>query len=270
MSRRTPAPTERAAHDHDRPALRLALPPRPGARSAAAVPLVRLGDPQVGAEQTVDLAAAGRVDGAALIVFPELGLVGYSNQDLFHQQPLIEAALESLDHVRTATSALSTVLVVGLPLRVHHQLFNVAAVVAPGDRARRRPEELPAELPRVLREASLQCGPSSHGRSRLAVRRRRCRSGPTSSSTPTTCHDFVVSVEICEDLWVPIPPSTYAAMAGATVVANLSGSNVTVGKAGYRRELCAAQSARTISALRLRRCRGPTSRRPTSRGTDTR
>ena len=60
--------------------------------------------------------------------------------------------------------------------------------------------------------------------------------------------DFVVSVEICEDLWVPIPPSTYAAMAGATVVANPSGSNVTVGKAGYRQELCAAHSARTISA----------------------
>ena len=60
--------------------------------------------------------------------------------------------------------------------------------------------------------------------------------------------DLVLAVEICEDVWVPIPPSTYATMAGATVVANLSGSNITIGKAGYRRQLCSAQSARTISA----------------------
>ena len=58
---------------------------------------------------------------------------------------------------------------------------------------------------------------------------------------------FVLHVEVCEDLWVPIPPSTYAALAGATVLANLSASNITIGKAGFRRLLCASQSARTIA-----------------------
>src|SRR6478735_2396918 len=99
------------------------------ARVAAATPRIRLADPRFNAEQTVALAEQAASQHVALAVFPELGLVGYSNQDLFHQQPLIEAALESLDHVRTATSALSTLLVVGLPLRIHHQLFNVAAVL---------------------------------------------------------------------------------------------------------------------------------------------
>src|SRR4051794_4778087 len=88
------------------------------ARVSAAIPRLRLSDPRFNAEQTVDLAERAASRHVALAVFPELGLVGYSNQDLFHQQPLIEAALDGLDHVRSATSALSTLLVVGLPLRV--------------------------------------------------------------------------------------------------------------------------------------------------------
>ena len=94
------------------------------ARVAAAVPPVRLGDPSANAAATIGLARRAHDEDVALVVFPELGLVGYSNQDLFHQEALIDAAADALEQVRAASGELRPVLVVGLPLRNGHQLFN--------------------------------------------------------------------------------------------------------------------------------------------------
>jgi NAD+ synthase (glutamine-hydrolysing) len=216
-------------------------------RVAAAVPLVRLGDPQVDAEHTIELARRAHDDDAAVLVFPELGLVGYSNQDLFHQDALLRAARDALREVRDASVDLRPVLLVGLPLRVGHQLFNVAAVVHRG--------QVLGVVPKSYLPNYREFYEKRHfSAARQAITDHADLFG---ESVPfgadllfdvADVPDLVLGVEICEDLWVPVPPSTYATMAGATVVANLSGSNITIGKAGYRRQLCSAQSARTVSA----------------------
>ncbi len=216
-------------------------------RVAAAVPLVRLGDPPTTAQHTVDLARQAHDDDTAVVVFPELGLVGYSNQDLFHQDALLHAALDALGHVRDASADLRPVLVVGLPLRVGHQLFNVAAVVHRGRVLGLVPKSYLPNYREFYEKRHFSAA-------RQAITDHAELFGdavPFGSDLlfhVVDVPDLVLAVEICEDVWVPVPPSTYATMAGATVVANLSGSNITIGKAGYRRQLCSAQSARTISA----------------------
>jgi len=228
--------------------LSFASPYRHGfARVAAAVPPVRLGDPMANAEHTVELARRAHDDDVAVVVFPELGLVGYSNQDLFHQDALLHAALDALAHVREASRALRALLVVGLPLRIGHQLFNVAAVVQRG--------RVLGAIPKSYLPNYREFYEKRHfSAARQAIADQVDVLGDT---TPfgtdllfdvADVPDLVLAVEICEDVWVPIPPSTYATMAGATVVANLSGSNITIGKPGYRRQLCSAQSARTMCA----------------------
>jgi len=216
-------------------------------RVAAAVPFVRLGDPQVDAERTVDLARQAHDDDAAVVVFPELGLVGYSNQDLFHQDALLHAALDALGAVRDASVDLRPVLVAGLPLRVGHQLFNVAVVVHRGRVLGVVPKSyLPnyREFYEKRHFSAARQAITDH----VALFGDAVPFGTDLLFDVVDVPDLVLAVELCEDVWVPIPPSTYATMAGATVVANLSGSNITIGKAGYRRQLCSAQSARTICA----------------------
>src|SRR5664279_2202616 len=101
-------------------------------RVAAATPAIRVTDPVFNSAQTVEQVRAAHEDDVSVVVFPELGLVGYTNQDLFHQQSLLDGALDALDRVRAATTEARSVVVVGLPLRVGHQLFNVAAVLHRG------------------------------------------------------------------------------------------------------------------------------------------
>ena len=185
-------------------------------------------------------------DGAALAVFPELGLTGYTCSDLFLQQPLLDAAEQGLRDILRASETLELVAVVGLPVRVDGALYNCAAVVCHGALLGLVPKtHLPnyAEFyelrhftpaPAETRSVTL-CGASVPFGTDLLF---RCREMP----------DFCLGVEICEDLWAPLPPSTRHALAGATVLANLSASDETVGKAEYRRQLVGQQSARLLSA----------------------
>src|ERR1700759_3992759 len=101
-------------------------------RVAAAVPRVRVGDVAANTARTIELLQAADADHAALVVFPELGLVGYSSQDLLHQEAFLDAALQGLDQVRAATGDLRSLAVVGAPLRIAHALFNVAVVLHRG------------------------------------------------------------------------------------------------------------------------------------------
>jgi NAD+ synthase (glutamine-hydrolysing) len=223
------------------------------ARVAAAVPTVHLSDPARNAAATIELARQAAVDQAAVVVFPELGLVGYSNQDLFHQQALVEAALAALDDVRNATADLAPLLVVGLPLRVGAQLFNVAAVLHRGRVVAVVPKSY---LPNYREFYEKRHFSAARQATVDAVRLfgGDVPFGPDVLVSAADVPDLVLSVEICEDVWVPVPPSTWATMAGATVVANPSGSNITIGKAGYREELCRSQSARSISAYVYAAC----------------
>ncbi len=215
-------------------------------RAASAIPHVRIGDPRANGERAIALAQQADRAGAALVVFPELGLTGYSNDDLFRQAAILEAAESALHDLVTASESLRPVLIVGTPLRAEGGLFNCAIAVHRGrilgvvpksylpeyhefyeKRQFRAARQLVAETINVLGQAV-----------------------PAGADLVFDCVDlpgFVIACDICEDLWSPLPPTTYGALAGATVLVNLSASNVTIGKAGYRHMLCASHSGRTIS-----------------------
>jgi NAD+ synthase (glutamine-hydrolysing) len=216
-------------------------------RVAAAVPRVRVADPEFNAERTVELVRAASERRAALVVFPELGLSAYAIDDLLHQAALLDGVLGAVERVVTATADLWPVVVVGAPLRVEHGLFNAAIVIHRGTVLGVIPKSYLPEYREYYEKRQFRAA-------RDAVAQSVSLMGaevPFGANLVFACGDvpeFAIHVEICEDVWVPIAPSTYGAMAGATVLANLSASNVTIGKADYRRHLAASQSARTISA----------------------
>src|SRR5262245_25403071 len=217
-------------------------------RAAVGIPEVRVADPAFNAARTVELMEQAVRDSAALILFPELGLSAYACDDLFHQQALLDGALTALQTVQQASAALPLISVVGLPIQVDHLLFNCAVVLYRGRILGVVPKTfLPNyrefyELRQLTHEASATRNTITLcGQTAIPVGDRLLfRAGPDSRLS--------FFVEICEDLWVPIPPSCYAALAGATVLLNLSASNITIGKEEYRHSLVSNQSARCLAA----------------------
>ncbi len=213
-------------------------------RIAAAVPRVRIGDPQVNAERTIELARAADARHAVLVAFPELGLAGYSIDDLFHQTALLHATEAAIERVRAASEALSTAIIVGAPLRIEQGIFNTAVVIHEGKILGVVPKSFLPEYREFYEKRQFRAA-------RDAIRSTIELNGatvPFGNDLIFAEGRFSFAVEICEDLWSPIPPSTFTAMAGATVLINLSASNITVGKADYRHTLALSHSARTMSA----------------------
>jgi NAD+ synthase (glutamine-hydrolysing) len=215
-------------------------------RVAAAVPHMRIGEPRLNAERTLGLAQQASEDRAALVIFPELGLSGYSIDDLLHQAAILEAVEDAIGQIANGSRDLAPVLIVGAPLGHEQGLFNTAVVIHRGHVLGVVPKSYLPEYREFYEKRQFRAA-------RDAVRdhiRLLGQDVPFGADLLFCARDlpsFVAHVEICEDLWAPIPPSTYAALAGATVLANLSASNVTIGKAGFRRLLCASQSARAIA-----------------------
>ncbi|HZD65424.1 MAG TPA: NAD(+) synthase [Acidimicrobiales bacterium] len=216
-------------------------------RVAVAVPAVRVADPSFNVEHTVTLAREAAGQDAVLCAFPELGLSCYSAEDLFHQRTLLDTAEDALGRLMEQTADLSMVVVVGSPLRVDGRLFNCAVVVHRGRVLGVVPKSyLPAY--REFYEKRQFAAARDALRGEATVLGQTVPFGADLVFEVTDLEGLVVHVEICEDLWVPTPPSTYAALAGATVLVNLSASNIVVGKAGFRRLLCESQSARCLAA----------------------
>lgn len=216
-------------------------------RVAAAVPLCKIADPAYNAEQTVALAQLAAQQGAGLVVFPELGLSAYTCDDLFHQRALLDACEAALTTVLSETRALASVLVVGMPLRVDHRLFNCAVVMHKGHLLGVVPKTY---LPNYgeFYEARQFCSADEALSTSVRLLGADIPFGAQLVFAAQDLPFFKLHVELCEDLWVPIPPSSFGALAGATVLANLSASNATVGKAAYRHQLIAQQSARCLAA----------------------
>jgi NAD+ synthase (glutamine-hydrolysing) len=216
-------------------------------RAAVCIPFVRLGNPIYNADRAIALARRAHDARVALVLFPEMGLSGYSNEDLFHQDALLETTMEGLIRVLEATRTLSPIVVAGAPLRLEQKLFNCAVVIHRGRILGITPKTY---LPnyREFYERR-QFTPGTHASaSEVEIFGTTVPFGSDLIYDVTSLPGCSFHVEICEDLWVPVPPSSVAALAGATVLTNLSASNITIGKADYRRMLCASQSGRCLAA----------------------
>ena len=213
-------------------------------KAAAFSPALRVADCTYNAQQILADVQAAAARGVKLAVFPEFCLTGYTCGDLFLQHTLQTGALDALQTVLDGTRTLDTVVLVGLPLLVHGKLYNCAAVLCRGQMLGLVPKTYLPNYGEFYEkrqftpgstevETITVCGQQVPFGTSLLF---RCRSMPS----------FVLGVELCEDLWSALPPSTFHALAGATVIANLSASDETVGKAEYRRALVSNQSARLL------------------------
>ena len=217
-------------------------------RVAVAIPAVRVADPAFNAEQTIALLREAAERRTVLVLFPELGLSAYSCEDLFHQTALLEACLAGLRRVVEASREWPLVAVVGLPLAVDHRLYNCAAVLYRGQILGVVPKTY---LPNYREFYELRQFTPGDAATRETIELAGQRPVPFGNRLLFQVEEqplLTFHVEICEDLWVPIAPSSHAALAGATVLLNLSASNITVGKADYRHQLVAGQSARCLAA----------------------
>ncbi len=216
-------------------------------RTTVAVPTVRVADPSYNVECTLRLARQASELHAAVTLFPELGISAYSNEDLFHQDALLDATRAALARVVAASRDLSPLLLVGAPLRFEEKLFNCAVVIYRGKVLGIVPKTYIPNY-REFYEKRQFASARDAVQVQVPFLGEMVPFGNDLVFEASNVPGFALHVEICEDLWTPIPPSTYGALAGATVLANLSASNITVGKTDYRRLICAAQSAKCISA----------------------
>lgn len=216
------------------------------ARVAVCTVPVVLGDPSRNAQTIVQSWEKCAQEGAAVVVFPELGLSGYTLEDLHAQQAVHEAVEHALHELVLASRELMTVGVVGVPLRRGSALYNCAAIIHRGRLLGVVPKSFLPRYGEFYEPRHFSSGVGCRGM--ISLWGEAFPFGTDLLFEASDLPDLTLGVEICEDLWAPSPPSTQLAQAGATILANLSASPVTVGRAKERELLCASQSMRTVSA----------------------
>jgi NAD+ synthase (glutamine-hydrolysing) len=213
-------------------------------RVGVGVPTVAVAEPARNAERFRAMLAEGDAAGVGLIVFPELGLSAYAIDDLLFQAPLLDAVEREVAGLIEASRELNPVFAVGAPLRWRGALYNCAVVIHRG--------RLLGVVPKVFLPNYREFYERRHFTSGEAVRGEAIavagQSAPFGIDLLFATPAFTFHVEICEDVWVPSPPSAAGAAAGAEILLNLSASNITIGKAQTRRLLCASQSLRCLAA----------------------
>jgi NAD+ synthase (glutamine-hydrolysing) len=217
------------------------------ARVAACTERVAIGDPEANAGAVLRHARACAEEGVAVAVFPELCLCGYSIEDLLLQDALLDGVEAALGAIVTGSADLLPVLVVGAPLRHRQRLFNCAVVVHRGRVLGVVPKSYLPTYREFYEQRQVTPGDDEAG-GQIRIGGAAVPFGSDLLFAADDVPGLVVSVEICEDLWVPIPPTTEAALAGATVLLNQSGSPITIGRADDRKILCRSQSSRCLAA----------------------
>lgn len=241
-------------------------------RVAAATPRVKVADVDANVEEICRMAEIAENEQVSILAFPELSVTGYSCGDLFAQELLVNMAEEGVKRLKTFSRGKSLTLVVGVPVRVRGSLYNCAAVIQNGS--------LKGIVPKIYlptynefyesRWFSSGCDflsdtLSAYGR--IEDNAKDCSSPAAGAEISYAGHKVNVypnmlfnvgratfAIEICEDLWTPIPPSSHHALAGAQIIVNLSASNEVLMKHQYRKQLISQQSARTISAYVYSSC----------------
>ena len=217
------------------------------ARVAACTADVFVADPSSNAASIVAVARRCSERGVALALFPELSLSGYALDDLLGQDAVLDAVHSGLAAIVEASTDLLPVLVVGAPLRHQNRLFNTAVVIHRGRVLGVVPKQ---HLPNYREFYERRQFASGHGITGLeiTVAGRRAPFGTDLLFAARDVEGLTIGVEICEDMFMPVPPSSGLALAGATVLVNLSGSPITIGRANTRNLLCRSQSVRCLAA----------------------
>ncbi|MFC7735083.1 NAD(+) synthase [Roseomonas sp. GCM10028921] len=217
------------------------------ARLAACTTRTTLADPEANATAILSAARECHARGAAVAVFPELGLSGYSIEDLLLQDVLLDAVEAAAARIVSESAALMPLLLVGAPLRHAGRVYNCALAIHRGRLLGVVPKIHLPNYREFYERRWFASGAGTEGGT-IRVGGNEAPFGPDLLFDAEDVRGLTVHAEICEDLWVPDPPSNAGALAGALVLANLSASNITVGKADTRRLLCASQSARCLGA----------------------
>jgi predicted amidohydrolase len=223
-------------------------------RVAAATPTLRVADCASNAARILSLMERSQAEGVALVVFPELSLTGYTCADLFQQAALQKGALAALEQITDASrTQFSGLAVLGLPLAVDDQLFNCAALIQNGQILGLVPKSFIPNYKEFYEGRWFAAAATARSR-QVVLNGVTVPFGTAQLFQAQDVDGLVIGVEICEDLWVPIPPSSFQALQGATVLVNLSASNEVIGKSGYRRQLVVNQSGRCIAAYVYAAC----------------
>ena len=231
------------------------------ARIAAVTAPVAPANPAKNAQTTIDLLHEAQVQGVAVAVFPELNLTGYAIDDLFLQEVLLEQTLAAIESVRQASAELTVMAVVGAPLRQGNRLYNCALAIQGGRVYAVAPKTFLPNYREFYEKRHFASGASA---SATSITLPGVGDGPAAAQVSPSgavvpfgnklLLDFphipgmVLHMEVCEDLWVPVAPSAQAALAGANVLVNLSGSPITVGRADDRELLARSASLRCNAA----------------------
>ena len=213
---------------------------------AAATPKIKVADPAYNTEEILKIIDETEKKGASVLVFSELTISGYTCGDLFLQQPLLTECKNQLLRIVKATKKKDMLVVVGCPIIVNQKLYNCAVVINRGEILGIVPK---THLPNYSEFYELRHFTSGEGLDEMVMIGDEYIT--VCANQVFTCEnipELVIACEICEDLWVPLPPSTYHAMAGATVICNPSASVETTTKESYRRSLVSNQSARLLAA----------------------
>lgn len=212
-------------------------------RVAAASPRLKVADCDFNTEEILKVVADAEKQGVSAIVFPEMCITSYTAQDLLNQSLLLDEAINSLEKIRFVSEQSSIIIIVGMPLQICNRLYNVGVVINGGNILGVVPKTfLPNynefydkrwfSSPRELTQSNIElCGQNT----------------PVGTDLIFCTSDYSFAIEICEDLWTPLPPSSVHTLYGAEIIFNLSASNETIGKHSYRKSLISQQSARCIA-----------------------
>lgn len=213
---------------------------------AAATPDIRVADVAHNQEQICRLIDETASEGAKIVVFPELALTGYTCGDLFTQDVLLAQARKAICQVAAATEEKDALIFVGMPLAVEGELYNVAAALNRGKILGFTTKTFLPNYGEFYEMRQFREGPEEVRC--ICFEGEKVLFGPRILFEADVMPDLIVSAEICEDVWSPVPPSIQAAREGATVIVNCSASDETIGKAAYRKSLIEGQSARLMAA----------------------
>ncbi len=217
-------------------------------RVAAATPVVHIADPKANAEEHIALIRKAGEQDVDLVVFPELSLTGYAIDDLHMQTALLDEAERQIGAVAEVTKEKGVVAVVGAPIRAADRLYNCAVVMAEGEVIGVVPKTYLPNYREYYEKRWFSPSDPDMAAPWTMLNGKGCFLNPSDVFVAHGRPGFSFGVEICEDYWAPLPPSTRLALNGARILLNLSASNIVIGKSDERAMLCASQSARAVAA----------------------